>query len=127
MDAVEHVGFDEDPMIGALLTRFSALPVGSRLPSERELAQELGVSRTAMRDRLQALEALGVLERRIGSGTYTKAISHNSVSAVLSLGLMSSILTVDDLRPVRLALERQAAGDAARSHDETPSMFSGFQ
>jgi DNA-binding FadR family transcriptional regulator len=43
-----------------------ALSAGDRLPSERELASNLGVSRTSVREALRVLEALGVVETRRG-------------------------------------------------------------
>lgn len=43
---------------------------GDRFPSERELAETLGVSRTSIRQALKVLEAAGKVETRIGSGTY---------------------------------------------------------
>jgi DNA-binding FadR family transcriptional regulator len=43
---------------------------GSRLPAERELAQQLGVSRPSVREALIALEVEGVIEVRTGSGIY---------------------------------------------------------
>jgi GntR family transcriptional repressor for pyruvate dehydrogenase complex len=43
---------------------------GSRLPSERELAQQLGVSRPSLREALIALEIEGAIEIRMGSGVY---------------------------------------------------------
>ncbi|WP_213989191.1 GntR family transcriptional regulator [Sodalis sp. dw_96] len=47
---------------------------GERLPSERELSESLGVSRTSIRQALKVLEASGRLETRVGSGTY---LTHN--------------------------------------------------
>ena len=43
---------------------------GERLPSERELAEKLGVSRTSVRQALKVMEAACRVESRIGSGTY---------------------------------------------------------
>jgi DNA-binding FadR family transcriptional regulator len=45
-------------------------PVGSRLPSERDLAEKLGVSRPTVREALIALEVEGRLRIRVGSGIY---------------------------------------------------------
>ena len=44
--------------------------LGQRLPSERELAQQLGVSRPSLREALIALEIEGAVEIRMGSGIY---------------------------------------------------------
>ena len=46
------------------------LPGGSRLPSERELAKQLGVNRMTLRQALTMLEVRGLLVRRQGDGTY---------------------------------------------------------
>jgi DNA-binding FadR family transcriptional regulator len=45
-------------------------PPGARLPAERELAQQLGVSRPSVREALIALEVEGWVEVRVGSGVY---------------------------------------------------------
>jgi len=45
-------------------------PVGSRLPSERELAEKLGVSRPSVREALIALEVEGFVRIKMGSGVY---------------------------------------------------------
>jgi len=61
------------------------LPAGSRLPAERDLAQQLGVSRTALREALRIVEATGVLEARVGRGRFvTSRPRSNSNSAVMA-------------------------------------------
>ena len=49
-----------------------ALTVGERLPAEKDLAQQLGVSRPTVREALIALEIAGLVEIRTGSGTYIR-------------------------------------------------------
>lgn len=44
--------------------------IGDRLPSERELSTQFGVSRMTLRQAIQTLADEGILERKIGSGTY---------------------------------------------------------
>jgi DNA-binding FadR family transcriptional regulator len=49
-------------------------PAGARLPPERDLAVQLGVSRPSVREALIALEVEGRVEVRMGSGIYVRAI-----------------------------------------------------
>jgi GntR family transcriptional repressor for pyruvate dehydrogenase complex len=57
------------------LIRSGELSVGAKLPSERELAREFGVSRVLVRESLRTLEALGVIEVRTGVGAFVAAQS----------------------------------------------------
>ncbi len=52
------------------LVRSGEYAVGSRLPPERDLAKQLGVSRPSVREAIIALEVEGLVEVRIGSGIY---------------------------------------------------------
>lgn len=109
--------FFEDPLMSALARQVLAMNPGEKLPSEREQAMELGVSRTALRDRLGRLESMGVLERRTGAGTFVRGLRPETVSESLLLGLVASKMTLASLRSVRFALERQAAYEAAQKVD----------
>ncbi|GAA4986598.1 FadR/GntR family transcriptional regulator [Nonomuraea thailandensis] len=106
-----------DPVSDALSGLIRELGEGARLPPERELAERLGVSRTALRDRLRLLDAFGVLSRRQGSGTYVQRLDPQGLETALDLALSASHLTIESLHSVRVALERQAAREAARRGD----------
>jgi GntR family transcriptional repressor for pyruvate dehydrogenase complex len=69
---------------------------GERLPPERRLAEELGVSRGSVREGLRRLVDLGIVESRRGSGTYVAPVD------------------LDDLLEVRLRVEPYAARLAAQ-------------
>ncbi len=102
----------DDPIVDGLSVIIKQLGAGDRLPSERELARRLGVSRTALRDRLQQAEALGVLRRTVGSGTYVDQMNPHGLAVGLQLAIDASQLSLASLHAVRVGLERQAARDA---------------
>ncbi|WP_420963052.1 FadR/GntR family transcriptional regulator [Brucella sp. IR073] len=61
-------------------------PAGSRLPAERELAHQLGVSRPSLREALIALEIAGNVEIRMGSGIYVTKEPEARASHGISIG-----------------------------------------
>lgn len=89
------------------------LKPGDRLPSERELAERLQVSRASVREALSALEMLGLLEVRSGEGTYIRHVNFDSVVAPLSWMLSLDKETVKELMEVRKILEVQTVSLAA--------------
>lgn len=91
--------------------------LNSKIPSERDLSRLLQVSRTAIRDRLQTLMSVGVLQRVPGSGTYVRQLSPVGLGFSISLGLSLSQMSLESLTSVRQALERQAAIEAATDAD----------
>ncbi|GAA3339199.1 FadR/GntR family transcriptional regulator [Curtobacterium pusillum] len=102
----------------SLLTAGDLAP-GSRLPSERVLAERLGVGRSAVREALAALEILGIVQIRPGSGTYLQGGTSDLLPTTLSWGLMLASNRTRELLEVRSSLERTAAILAAqRATDE---------
>lgn len=113
----DPAAFTDDPLSAAIAEIVRETGTGGRLPSERDLAAQLGVSRTALRDRLQILESLGVLKRQTGSGTYVQELDSSGLAFALNVGLQASQLPLDALSSVRRALERQAAREATLRAD----------
>ncbi|MFG6492820.1 FadR/GntR family transcriptional regulator [Microbacterium sp. P03] len=113
-DEGANPGRFDDEISSALRELVNALEPGARLPNERELAEDLGVSRNALRDRVRLLEAVGVLSRRQGSGTYVeKSFNPDGLVFAMDLLVTTGQLKHADLQSVRVALERQAAVQAA--------------
>lgn len=86
---------------------------GDRLPAERELAMQIGVSRPTVRAGLQALAALGVVQSRHGSGTYIPAGPPALGSDALSFLAALHGFTREEMYEARRLLEVGAAGLAA--------------
>jgi GntR family transcriptional regulator, transcriptional repressor for pyruvate dehydrogenase complex len=68
------------------LIRQGEFPAGERLPSERDLALKLGVSRPSLREALIALEIGGQVEIRMGSGVYVNAAGADGAGTIAALG-----------------------------------------
>jgi DNA-binding FadR family transcriptional regulator len=83
------------------------LTQGSRLPPERELAEQFGVSRVTVRDALRALEAMGLLEVRVGArgGAFVTVPSGSIMGQTMSDMMMMSALTPEDIVEARLVVE----------------------
>ncbi|WP_243014393.1 FadR/GntR family transcriptional regulator [Brevibacillus borstelensis] len=84
-------------------------PVGTRIPPEPELVNQLGVSRNTVREAVRALVHTGMLETRQGDGTYV--CSSSELGAALQRRFQRSALT--ETLEVRSALEQDAARLAA--------------
>lgn len=88
-------------------------PVGTRLPSERDMAEEFGVSRVVIREAMRALESRGLVDVRQGSGTFVRHESARSVSQDVTLSLDLEEASLAELYVVRQSLEITSARLAA--------------
>jgi GntR family transcriptional repressor for pyruvate dehydrogenase complex len=89
------------------------LDVGDRLPSVQQLSDALGVSRPSLRESLRALEALGVIEIRHGSGIYVSS-RVPPVTPIFSKFIeVRGKQAARDFLDLRLALEPEVAANAA--------------
>lgn len=80
-----------------------------QLPTERELCQRLGISRTALREHLQALEVVGLLRRDQGRGTFLQSPDGVALGNLLDLAMIADDVHPDELMHVRRVLERESA------------------
>lgn len=97
----------------ALLIERKQLGPGDRLPPERELAQELRLSRPTIRAGLHALAAMGVTESKQGAGTFITGGPPRLGAGPLSFLAALHGFTRDDIFQARKVLEVGAAGMAA--------------
>jgi GntR family transcriptional repressor for pyruvate dehydrogenase complex len=96
------------------LIQSGELPPGARLPTEQQLSQELGLSRSGVREAVKVLEAARVLDVRRGDGTYVTSLAPRLL--LEGLGVAVELLRDDTLlevMEVRRMLEPVATGVAA--------------
>jgi GntR family transcriptional regulator, transcriptional repressor for pyruvate dehydrogenase complex len=98
----------------------AALKPGDRLPSERDLGDQFGVSRTVVREALRSLAAMGVLDVRSGSGVTVARVDVERASEALRLYVQGSQgnvggVTYEQINDVREMIETRVARIAARS------------
>lgn len=89
-------------------------PIGSRIPSENELTESLGVSRSSVRTAIQQCVALNILESQHGRGTFVR---NNDVSGIIGTVHTLSGTDYDDLLQVlefRMIVEKESAALAAK-------------
>ena len=86
---------------------------GDRLPSERDLAEMLGVSRGSIRDAIRSLELLGLVEPRQGTGTIVREISADALVTPFANALKRRKELVTELLDFRKMLEPSLAARAA--------------
>lgn len=85
---------------------------GDRLPTERELAQRLGVSRAPTREALVALELLDIVEGKVGEGWFVKRPPDASLEVTADQGRPPS-----DILQARLLIECATIEQTARQHE----------
>lgn len=105
----------EDDLAAGVIT------LGQRLPGERGIAEQLGVSRASVREAIRVLEAMGIVRTAAGSGADAGAIivadPSTALTSALRLHLATSHLLVADVVATRVLLESWAVRAAARARD----------
>jgi GntR family transcriptional regulator, transcriptional repressor for pyruvate dehydrogenase complex len=87
---------------------------GDRLPTERELGDQFGVSRTVVREAVRTLVAKGLMEARSGSGVYVASVGESAVRESMNMFLLGAGLpSYAHVHEVRRVLEVEIAGLAA--------------
>lgn len=95
----------------SMITIEKNFSIGDKLPNELDLAEELNVSRTTLREAIRILVALDILEIQRGKGTYVK---ENAFKKQQDLEKLSNIkVNAKDLYEMRLIFEPEAAYYAA--------------
>jgi GntR family transcriptional repressor for pyruvate dehydrogenase complex len=95
--------------------RTGDLAVGQKLPPERVLAEEMGVSRTSLREAMRALESMGYISSITGGGNYVNSVSLEHVLSPLSAMMAQDKKLAFDIIEMRQHLEVHMAARAAKN------------
>jgi GntR family transcriptional repressor for pyruvate dehydrogenase complex len=91
---------------------------GQKLMPERELSENLGVSRSSVREAINKLVTLGFLEQRQGHGTIVRSLDEAGMMMPLATVMEAQDASLIDLLEVRRGMESNAAAMAAQRADE---------
>ena len=95
--------------------RSGEFQVGSKLPTEREMAETLGMSRPSIREALKSMENIGLIESQQGSGNYICCNMEKSLSGVINMMLLLQQVDKDELAEARCLLEHAIGLLAAKN------------
>ncbi|PGT91229.1 GntR family transcriptional regulator [Bacillus sp. AFS040349] len=84
------------------------LSYGDKIPSERELAENLKVGRSSVREALRALELLGMIETRRGEGTFLKDFREHNLIELLGTFILDDTKAIKDVIKMNELLEKNA-------------------
>lgn len=96
------------------LIRDDELKKGDKLPTERELASKLGVSRNSIREALKTLDVIGLVDRRQGDGTFIKRQFDECFTDPLSIIFMLEKVEKHEILEFRNMIEIEMASLAAK-------------
>jgi GntR family transcriptional repressor for pyruvate dehydrogenase complex len=125
MTGFERIQINREPLATEVVRQIidqilgSDMNTGDRLPSERKLADMLGVGRSVIREALKTLTVLGLIEVRQGDGTYLSQPDTGFLARAIEWGLLLGAHEALELVEARCHLEEVIAGLAAnRRTDE---------
>jgi GntR family transcriptional repressor for pyruvate dehydrogenase complex len=95
---------------------------GEKILTERELAEAFGVSRTSVRDAVNKLVVMGLLDQKQGQGTFVRS-PESKEKSILATMVESQGASITDLLEVRMGLECNAAAMAASRAVEKDFQF----
>jgi len=114
---VRHISEEVFEQIKSAILEGKLKP-GEKLPTERELMKELGVSRVPIREALKLLSNMGFIETTQGGGSYVRALLANRVRDPLDHIIKDNVEKIFDLLEVRKEIETWSAYHAAQKATE---------
>lgn len=114
------------------LIREGDLCIGSRLPTERVIAEHLSIGRNSTREALSILHGMGMIRRVQGSGNYVTGDAHSAIRHICMMMLALGKITKWDICEFRRVLEKSACmllapgGLSAEDHQKFQEIIAGM-
>lgn len=96
---------------------YGRIKIGDKLPTERLLSEQMGVSRNCVREALRSMETFGMIECRQGSGNYVSCRMSEPISEIFSMMLLLGATNMEDVKAFRMELDKQACRTLAGRED----------
>lgn len=87
---------------------------GDPLPTEGQIVDELGISRTPVREAVKSLESLGIVEARQGEGIFVREWNFSAIIETLNYGARINPKTIYELYQIRVWLEIAVIGEVVK-------------
>lgn len=94
------------------------LKPGDPLPSEGQLADDLGVGRGSVREAVKSLQSLGIIDVQHGTGISVRELNFDPMLETFKFGMRFDARTVAELLQIRILLETAAIGTAVEKIDD---------
>lgn len=89
------------------------LSIGDKIPPERNLAEQFGVGRSTIREAIKSMTSMGLLEARLGEGTFVRKVDSDDIKQQLQWGLYLDPVPFNELIELRKVLELETVKRAA--------------
>jgi GntR family transcriptional repressor for pyruvate dehydrogenase complex len=119
LSASEHVLDNKEDVTHLLILRFQqmmsdgVLRPGTKLPPERELAAYFKVARSSLRPALKVLEIMGVIQQKVGDGSYLNRDASSVLAVPMEFLFLLDDTSVQELTELRFMMEPALAAKAA--------------
>src|SRR5215469_13723890 len=128
LSSSQHVLDHKDDVTRLLILRFrqmmsdGILRPGTKLPPERELAAHFKVARSSLRPALKVLEIMGVIQQKVGDGSYLNRDASSVLSVPMDFLFLLDDTSAQELTELRLLMEpglARLAAERATAEDIT--------
>jgi len=119
LDTSQHILDDKEDLTHLLILRFQqmmsdgVLQPGTKLPPERELAAHFNVARSSLRQALKVLEIMGVIQQKVGDGSYLNRDASSVLIVPMEFLFLLDDTSILELTELRFLIEPGLAAKAA--------------